>query len=412
MVISNLNKQRIKDIFFNVSATLILNCVLQFLCYPIFEKKLGTELNGVALALLSVVAITAGSFGSAESYSRLINEKNSPTNGDYNSILLVGGLISVAIGLVYMWIKDLITPLDATLFSVLLFLTAIRYYSNVEYKLKGNFKHYFIYHLFISVGYVLGIILFNLCGAWALAIIIGEAFAFVYAFFSTTLFKRDLKISKNLPLFIKSVALLVTSSVLENLTLNADRIILLSIVSGTAVTYFYVASLFGKVIALLTVPINSLVISYLVRYNGNLNKKMWSYFLLGALVLGTLGTLGCVLGSYVIIPFLYDFFGVIQPILLPAILSQIFFFVSSVLLVVLLRFYGEKRQFLFNLIYAIIFFAMCIVCTILFGLNGFVYASLVTNALRLALVAIIGSFLCKKDDRSVNNEKTEVGDNI
>ena len=72
--------------------------------------------------------------------------------------------------------------------------------------------------------------------------------------------------------------------------------------------------------------------------------------------------------------------------LFPAILSQILYFVSGVLLVVLLRFRGEKKQFFLNLGYAIVFFALTLIATYLFGLNGFVWASLLANALRLAVV--------------------------
>lgn len=390
------NKRKLVNLVLNVGATLIFNCVLQFLCYPIFEKKLGQEINGVVLTLISVVSVTAGSLGSASNYSRLVNERAcAPSNGDYNVILFVGGLIVSIIGIVYLWIKDLLTPLQAVLYALLLFFTVLRYYGDVEYKLKTNFVRYFIFYLFISIGYVVGIILFNLTGQWAIAILVGETFGIIYTMFASDIFRKNLKISKSFNIVLKSVLLLIMSSILENLTLNADRLILLSLTNGTAVTHYYVASLFGKVIALLTVPINSIIISYLIRYDGKLTKKIWLIFVVSSIVLGGICLAGCYVGSILILPLLYDWFNVVKAILFPSILAQVFFFLSSALLVVLLRFFGEKKQFLLNLIYGVVFFATCIIFTKLYGLNGFVYSSLIVNAVRFLIVVVFGLFASK-----------------
>lgn len=272
----------------------------------------------------------------------------------------------------------------------------------MEYKIKTNFLRYFIFYLFISVGYVLGIILFNLTGLWTIAILLGEIFAVGYAFFSTDIFRKRQKPSVKFKIILQSCGLLIISILLENLTLNADRLVLLALTNGTNVTYYYVASLFGKVVALLTVPINSLVISYLIRYEGDLTRKLWSIFTVSALVLGVLAVIGCYVGSIIILPILYDWFAVVKSILMPSIISQVFFFISSVLLVILLRFFGEKKQFLLNLIYGITFFTTTIICTKLNGLNGFVYSSLAVNGLRLLIVIVFGFIFKPKKERMQN----------
>ena len=156
---------------------------------------------------------------------------------------------------------------------------------------------------------------------------------------------------------------------------------------GTAVSIYYTASLFGKIIALFVIPVNSVIISYLIRYDKELSKKMWSVFTLGGIVCGAICLGACLLFSGLILPHFYnDLYAASKPYLFPAVLSQILYFVSGVLLVVLLRFRGEKKQFFLNLGYAIVFFALTLIATYLFGLNGFVWASLLANALRLAVV--------------------------
>ncbi len=398
------NKKKITDLVYNILATLIMNCILQFLCYPLFEKKLGEEINGIVLTLISIVSITAGTLGAAGNYSRIVSEREiQPSNGDYNIILLIGSIICVTVGIVFLWINNLLTPLYAILYSLVIVFTAFRYYGDVEFRLQTNFLQYFIYYLFISVGYVIGIIIFNFVGYWSIAILLGEVLGVGYAFFKTDLFRKRQKITKNFKLVLNSFLLIILSSLLDNLTLNADRLVLLTFTNGTNVTYYYVASLFGKVIALLTVPVNSLIISYLVRYNGQLTKKLWLTFIMSGIVLGILAIIGCYVGSIIIIPLLYDFFSIVRPILVPAIISQVFFFVSSVLLVILLRFFGEQKQFLLNLIYGIIFFIATIISTKIYGLNGFVWSSLAVNALRFILFVIFGFILKPKKPIIIEN---------
>jgi len=85
-----------------------------------------------------------------------------------------------------------------------------------------------------------------------------------------------------------------------------------------------------------------------------------------------------------------DLRGDIAPYIAPAILGQIFYFISGILLVVLLKFRGEKKQFLFNLGYAVEFLAIVLAGTLLFGLDGFVYSCLAANAIRFIAVIIWG----------------------
>ena len=126
-------------------------------------------------------------------------------------------------------------------------------------------------------------------------------------------------------------------------------------------------------------------------YKGGLTRRLWTLFAVGAPFVGAIVLGGCMLGSYIILPFLYpDIFPMSRAYLFPAITSQIFYFVSGVMLVVLLRFRGEKKQFLFNLGYVLEFFALTIAATYLWGLDGFVWSSLVANALRLVAVIFWG----------------------
>ncbi len=391
------NKKKITDLMLNIGAVVIMNCVLQFLLYPRFEKILGVEKYGVALTLMAIISITACSFGSAGNYSRLINEnEHKPSNGDYVVLLLLSSIVSVAVGLICLHKLQVLTWQTGLFYSLLIVATAFKYYSDVGFKIKADFVRYFFYYLFISIGYFAGLFIFNGTGDWMLAILAGEILGVFFAIIQSKIFVKPFSLSKNFKFFVSSFAFLVFSNLIENLTLNADRLVLMIFAGGESVAVYYTASLFGKIIAMLTVPINSVVITYLVRYNGELTRKMWFKILAVAVGLSALCFLGCYVGSIIILPHVYpDLYVSLARYLLPAIGAQVIYFVSTVLLVVLLKFRGEKKQFVCNIIYGVIFFASTLTFTYLYKLEGFVISSLVANAIRFIYVSIWG-FVSKK----------------
>lgn len=397
------NRKKILNLCYSVGAAAIFNIVIQFVVYPYFERTMGAEAYGVALSMLSLIAITAGTCGYAVNCSRLLGvEKGHTNSGDYNLILLLMGAACSIIGLFYQWQLGLLSLPSACLFVSLIFVTMLRYYSEVEFRIKTDFFRYMIYYILISVGYTAGLFLFRLTEQWMLTMLLGEALAVGYVMLRGSIYRPPFfKKTEHLPLIISSIGFLFLSALIDNLTLHADRILLLAITGdGAAVTTYYIASLVGKIISMLTLPINSILISYLVRYQGGLTKKLWSIVTALALIFGVVGFAACMLISPILIKILYpDNLLEVQPYLFPAILGQIFYFVSGVLMMILLRFKGEKRQFAFNAGYAVEFFALVSIGTALGGLRGFVWAILIANAIRF-IATIIWGFMGKRAEQA------------
>ncbi len=383
-------------LIYSVGATAIFNMVIQFLLYPSLERTLGSNQYGIILSIISLLAITAGAAGYSISCSRLLGVSNGYTqNGDYNIILLILGTIGTLIGIAYIFYLDMASPVTLMLWLVLSFFTLIRNYSEVEFRLKTNFFRYLIFYVLISLGYIIGLLLFRISKQWMVSLIIGELFGFIYVCCCGSIYRKPFFTrTANFQAVFSSITFILISALIDNITLNADRILLLTITKdGTAVTTYYIASLVGKLIALFTGPINTLIISYLVRYNGKLSKKTWGIIILIALFCGTIAFVAAMIVSPWIIGFLYpDNLNEVKPYFIPAILGQILFFVSGVLMAILLRFKGEKKQFLFNGFYAIEFF-ICVICgTIFGGLSGFVWSIFIANTLRFVSAIIWGMF--------------------
>lgn len=425
------NRQKIFNLIYSVGAVAIFNLITQIV-YWYFKQKLGEQQHGVILSVISLIAITAGTFGYAVNCARILGlEKGRTNNGDYNCILLALGFLGSLIGVTYLFQLNIATPISVLLYVVLLYMTMLRYYADVEFRLHVNFFRYMIFYLLISLGYILGLFVFRISGQWMTALIIGETFAFLYVLIRGSIFRAPFwKPSDQFRPILASIWFLLLSTFIENVALHADRIVLLAVTGqGEYVSLYYIASLAGKIIAMLTVPINSLIISYLVRYKGGLTKKLWSVIILLVLVFGGLGFLGCMLLSPVLINLLtlpapmeairtafasdspfsalanllfFNRSAEAMNYLLPAVLGQIFYFVSGVLALILLRFKGEKKQFIFNAAYAVEFFAIVIGGTLLKGLNGFVWAIVFANAIRF-VAAIIWGFISKKSNPAEPN---------
>lgn len=387
------SKRRIKDLCMGVGAVVALNAVIQFVLYPFMERRLGSEEYGVALSLISLIAIFAGSVGTSANYSRMITENTlKPKNSDYNYILLIGGALCGIIGIFYLAHLGKANAVNSALFFALMVLTAFRYYSDVSFKMSANFFGYMMFYIAIAVGYVVGIAVYLLTDRWMTALIVGECFGILFVAWRGTIYKKAFaRTDKNTGAVCKSMGFLLLSNFIENLTLNADRIILLFFCGGSVVSVFYTASLLGKVIAMLTVPINSLIISYLVKSNVALTKKFWAIAVCAVSALGALAFLCCTLLSPFVLKLLYpSLYDAARAYVAPAIIGQIFYFISGVLLVILLKYRGEKKQFFINLAYLVEFFALIIVGTYAFGLTGFVYFALAANLLRFVAVVLWG----------------------
>lgn len=397
------NKRKIRDLSLSIGATAVLNIVIQFALYPYLERNLGEERYGVALSILSLVAILAGTLGTSANYSRMVISTDvEHSNGDYNLLLLVASFVLGLGGIFYLRYLGINSVVPAILFVALTVLTALRYYSDVGFRMKADFLRYMLYYVMISLGYLVGMTVYRASGEWMTALIVGEAFGILFVVFFGTLYRTSvLRPSRNFPLVIKSMGFLVLSTLIDNLTLNADRLLLMVMSGGVAVSVYYVASLFGKVVAMLSVPINSIIISYLVKYKGGLTRKLWTVAISAVFVLGALAFGGCVIVSPFFLKILYpDIYTEAARYVAPAILGQIFYFTSGILLVMLLRFRGEKKQFLFNLGYLVEFVVIVLVGTWQGGLNGFVYASLIANAIRFFAVLFLG-YLPQKNDKKL-----------
>jgi len=388
-------KKALFNLIFSVAGIAVFNAIIQFVLYPFLNKQVGDATFGVILTMISLMSVISSSAGAAVNNARMVAPfENKSKNGDYNLILLFFNLIGIAVIIIFLRIIKQLSWYNVLFLNLLMFVTTYRYYSDCEFRKSLKFSSFFIYYLLIGIGYILGCLLYKIIPYWQISMLIGEVLALGFVMIRGTIYKKPLATSSvRNKVWLLSISLLI-GEVINNLVLNSDRILLYLFVSDEAVTKYYIASLVGKIVALVTVPLNGVIIGYLSRQTKTPGKKFILIYLAGVLVLGLLAFLGCLIFSPLIIKLLYpNSYEDVKSIMILAILAQIAFFSSNLAMSLVIKYMRSSVQLIINIIHLIIFVVISILGAYFGGLEGFAIAAMIGNIIRFLMVAVTTFFI-------------------
>lgn len=401
---------------FSIAAVVILNAVIQLFIYPSFNGKLGAGLYGEAITVMSMVAVMGIGFGIAANYSRMVmSTRKREVKGDYNLFLLMVWVLCVPVAILTakLFISSY-TVSTVVCIALLMICTVTRYYSDAEFKLNINYKGYFVYNICIAAGYCCGMPIFFKTGNWMIPMIIGEAAAVVYTAIRGKLYRPPLfKPSEYFKDDFRSFAVLCCSYVADTLIQNADRLLLnLMFSNGAMVTTFYNAALIGKVIALLTTSLNTVLIGYLSKFDGKFTRRFYNLIAGSLLAVGVVAALACTLVSHIFIRIMYpDTYEACKEYFLIANAGQVLYFVSSTIMIVVLRFAKEKYQMYMNVLYSVLYLIVVPVSTYFFEIWGLAFGILAVNLAKYIIVYFIGLVQLSKQNASHDTPPSE-GENM
>lgn len=382
------------DSMFSILALVVMNVVAQFAVYPAWSKQFGAEYYGDILYLLSFINIYGVSVGMALNYARLADSAKFKTeNGEYHIILLLMSVIGIPFSILVKKYSGVpMQDHEVCFFWLLLCTTMVRNYADVDFRLSLNYKGYFKYYLVVSIGYLIGILLCKYTEIWELGLLPGEIMGTLYVFLrGENLRKKTFQLSKPVKQTVYSCLIMVATHFIMNLIFNADRFLLKALIGGTAVTIYYLSSLLGKTVSLITTPLNSVIISYLAKYEGDFDWKMFVKLLTAIGLVAVVLLFGCVIASHILIRILYpESYEMTKEFFVISSASQVIFFATSVLMVVLLRFAKQSYQLYINVIYAIVFVVLGVPMTMSGGIWGFSYAILIANSARMIVSIVLG----------------------
>ncbi|MCR5783335.1 MAG: hypothetical protein K6G90_11455 [Clostridia bacterium] len=387
-----------KDFILSALGLVVMNGAMQLFINPSLEKWLGKTGFGEYQSIFAIVAIMGTTFGVAANYSRVLKSREKKdSNGDYNLFMLMSACVCVAAAGVTLYIYKDFTVAGFCILSFLMIFTVLRYYGDCWFRLKLDYLGYFFYYVAVTAGYCAGLAIFRyLVKSWMIAILTGEAAAVVFVFFAGRIFRGPglLRRSEHFSGNFRSFGILSASNAVSAVIQNADRIILRLAIDPAAVTIFYVSTLLGKVVSLLTTPLNGVMIGYLARFKGKISKKMFLIFTLASLGVGVVACAACYVGSLILIPVLYrsdpELIAEARQYYLLANAGQVFFFVTNCLTTIILRMAGEKYSMYTNLFYLAVYAAAVIPLTLSHGIWGMATGLMIANTAKFVFVAVIG----------------------
>ena len=259
----------IVDMLINLIGTGLPLIALQLIVYPIVARTIDAEAYGRMQSLVSFIFLISGTAGGALSTTRLIHEydyEEHERTGDFSvlnlySLFAVAVITPVVIGL-YLGEADVYELLLITIVSVLNY--AEMYYE-VGFRLQLNYKKIFFNKLIGAIGYLLGYLFFRLFMDWHYIFICAYFAQTVYCICNTELIHEPLIRTTVFRETAKSYGNITLSSAFNKSLTYFDKLLLYPLLGGEAVSVYYAANIFGKLVLQILEPITNVVLSYLSK---------------------------------------------------------------------------------------------------------------------------------------------------
>ncbi len=351
------------------------------------------------MTCLSIIFIFATTLGIGMNNIRLVEERKcNGTNRDYLCIMAIGSIFLTFIA--YFSKRYGFDPQVALpWFAILLILNMIRVYGEVDFRINLNFSLYFLYYFIVSLGYVVGTLLYKFTANWTHIFLVGEALAIVMLVLRKMIFAPSLP-SKKLPYISKAILLLFLSTIMIQLVVSGDRLILKYFLGDRSVTVYSSLSLVAKTGNMVIFPLGALLLSYLAAKTIPTTKK-W-FFRVVASWLGV--CFSAFIGSLIMAPiyvklFYPDLFNDTVGLSIIVNAGLVLAMVGYLFRLYLIAFTNAIIVFAFELLFTIIHLIFAIYLTKFYGMVGYAWAVIIGRGLRMVTGVVLSFVYINKEEK-------------
>ena len=294
MKLSNTGDKRkrvAEDMLINLIGTGLPLIALQLIVYPIVARTIDAEAYGRMQSLVSFIFLISGTIGGALSTTRLIHQYDYDENhrvGDFSVLNLVSlGVVALLTPIVISVYLGAVDVYELILITIVSCLNYAEMYFEVGLRLQLNYRKIFINKLIGAVGYLLGYLIFRCTLDWHYIFICAYLFQLCYCIFNTDLIREPLVRSSVFPDTIHSYGNITLASAFNKSLTYFDKLLLYPLLGGEAVSVYYAANIFGKLVLQVLEPITNVILSYLSKEK-KVSRSIWSLTI-------TIGTAFCLL---------------------------------------------------------------------------------------------------------------------
>ncbi len=387
--------EMIRNFIMNFFSYALPTFVLQFAVQPIIASRIGSEANGQYLTLMSLnyfmIAVTAAVLNTVR---MLQDQKYRDRNlvGDFNIFFVFYAvLLAVIMPLGFFLLTKEKNVIDILLYAIIGWLYLYHDYIFAQYRLQLNFRKILINNLILVAGYCIGLAVFLFAvPKWQIIIIIAYSMGAIYDYFNTTFLREPIRKTELFNETGKKIGSLTCANALSSSMSYLDKLLLYPLLGGSEVSVYNTASLIGKMLILVSGPLNSFVLSYLVRMKKLQTKIKAKHMILGAAALAAAYIL-CVAIGYPLTEILYPGWAKESQKLIPiTVAASLFTLVGNLLNTVIIRFYKAYYQIIVQGFNLVLYLILTLALLKQGGLMGFsIGVALVAFIKMITLAAVI-----------------------
>lgn len=387
-----------KDLLFTISSNLVMQVALHLIIYPLITRFYGEDTTGDILYFIGIVYIIPQAVGTSLNNVRLTTRKIKDTsNGDYAGILVGMSVLTGAICFSIGYISS-DKPVFSILFAFFSIIYAMRMYAQVEFRLKMDFRGYFIYYTIISTGYLIGFLFYVLTKIWIIIFLTGELMAIGYSLWKGNIFKAEPPTGQTRFLY-RTIIMMLLSIFIRDGIIQFDKVILRVMISAESVTYYNALSLIGKSAQMLINPINTLILTYLSAKDSKLGRTFFKKFVLCCFGVGGILLLFCQIGTPVYIRlFYYKFYEKVISYGFLVNSGLILGFISMFFTALILSQGKTKLYMTIQIIWGLCYLIPVYFFVKSYGIIGLAWITLIANCIKLFVSLVVSRTLIVSSD--------------
>ena len=251
---------------------------LQLVVYPIVARTIDAEAYGRMQSLVSVIFLISGTLGGALSTTRLIHQYDYDEKdrvGDFGLLNLYSiGAVAIATPIVIYFYLGEVDVYELILITVISVLNYAELYYEVGLRLKLNYRKIFINKLIGAIGYLLGFLIFSQTLDWHYIFISAYLLQTVYCILNTELFREPKQKKVVFSDTTRSYGNITLASAFNKSLTYFDKILLHPLLGGEAVSVYFAANIFGKLVLQVLEPITNVILSYLSKEK-KVSRSVW-----------------------------------------------------------------------------------------------------------------------------------------
>lgn len=392
------------DTLKTIFSSLLIALGLQFIAYPFIHSGVGDKDFGEILTVYTILTITSVVLGNTLNNIRLINvDYYSPNNyfSKFYKTLFVSIFIETIILFIVLIAYFDLSILDTLVLLVVNFLMCLRIYLNVFFRMKLEYNKILYVAVVQFIGMMLGLLVFLVTHYWIIVFLCSELFAVMYTIYELRSLKKVSNPSNTKPI-IKDFVMLLGTNGLNNVNLYLDRLILLPLIGGKAVTLAFLATFVGKMLATFMYPVNNVLLSYIsVNSNWNKLKQYISVNLYSVIAL-----IGVMIISYPLTIFIVSWLYQTNPddfknLILIGNLGVLINAISIMIQTLNTKHMSITKQANYITAHTILYIIAAVVITHYYGLAGFFWTTLFANLIKFIVLNLLGINSLRKDKSNV-----------